>query len=490
MLFFVSTSPRTFYAGVGVHHCSSGPDSHFMITHLETFVLYDLCLQWTEEGDAFIIGSDIKRLESETLPKFFRHNRFQSLVRQLNFYSFRKINRERNVWIYKHELFHRDHPENLFMVRRRTCPGLDGRKQRFSKFKVRRANEQDPEVEDDEEVDDSSSIESSASPAESSAQLIAMRHKRVADETDFPPSSVPTKRVSTGSVSSSIAAIVDTSMVQPSNEISETEDTDDHTSTSKAERVSFAEQSMIVSEVAMKLDEYARKALKSRPGGKSRRSGVVTPPTVSASSLFTYDDEFDPQCHEDRLIGTLSASPMAMGDKPVPSFAVPSRHASARANAFKKDQHLVAPVMDSQTALAITNDMVLNSPEDLRSSLIAPTAVACFCMSTCPFADKHLCTKILHLVASCDKLSEDFQLYLSALHPVVHREESPAARGPLAELQRTWGREASREDAVREFKTFAVNCLHKLLALESYGSSNLAMLERTASAWRESIGFE
>lgn len=423
------------------------------------------------------------------MPKFFRHNRFQSLVRQLNFYSFRKINRERNVWIYKHELFHRDHPENLFMVRRRTCPGLDGRKQRFAKFTVRRASDQGPEVEDDE-VDDSSSIESAASPAESSAQLIAMRHKRVSEETDFPPSSVPTKRLSTGTETSSIAAIVDTSMVQPSNEISETEDTDDHTSTSKAERISFAEQSVIVSEVAMKLDEYARKALKSRAGGKSRRSGVVTPPTVSASSLFTYDDEFDPQCHEDRLIGTLSASPMATCDKPAPGFTYPSSLASPRASTSKTDEHPVAPVMDSQTALAITNDMVLNSPEDLRSSLIAPTAVACFCMSTCPFADKHLCTKILHLVASCDKLSEDFQLYLSALHPVVDREESPAAHGPLAELQRTWGRDASREDAVREFKTFAVNCLHKLLALESDGSSNQAMLARTASVWRQSIGCE
>lgn len=453
--------------------------------------MIDSLLQWTEEGDAFIIGSDIKRLESETLPKFFRHNRFQSLVRQLNFYSFRKINRERNVWIYKHELFHRDHPENLFMVRRRTCPGLDGRKQRFSKFKVRRATDQDPEVEDDDEVDDSSSIESAASPAESSAHLIAMRHKRVSDEADLPPSSVPPKRMSTGSASSSVAAIIDTSMVQPSNEISETEDTDDHTSTSKADRISFVEQSMIVNEVAMKLDEYARKALKSRAGGKNRRSGVVTPPTVSASSLFTYDDEFDPQSHEDRLVSTMSASPMATcDDKATPGFTAPSSLSSPKTSLFNLYQRPAAPVLDSQTALAITNDMVLKSPEDLRSSLIAPTAVACFCMSTCPFADKHLCTKILHLVASCDKLSEDFQLYLSALHPVVHREESPTAHGALAELQRTWGREASREDAVREFKTFAVNCLHQLLALESDGSSNQAMLERTASVWRESIGYE
>lgn len=44
-------------------------------------------LQWTADGDAFKIGSDLNKLESETLPQYFRHNRFQSLVRQLNFYN-------------------------------------------------------------------------------------------------------------------------------------------------------------------------------------------------------------------------------------------------------------------------------------------------------------------------------------------------------------------------------------------------------------------
>lgn len=43
--------------------------------------------QWTPEGDAFRIGSDLNKLESETLPQYFRHSRFQSLVRQLNFYN-------------------------------------------------------------------------------------------------------------------------------------------------------------------------------------------------------------------------------------------------------------------------------------------------------------------------------------------------------------------------------------------------------------------
>src|SRR3546814_770365 len=42
------------------------------------------------DGDSFTIV-DPKLLEAEVLPKYFRHSRYSSLVRQLNFYSFKKI---------------------------------------------------------------------------------------------------------------------------------------------------------------------------------------------------------------------------------------------------------------------------------------------------------------------------------------------------------------------------------------------------------------
>ena len=97
------------------------------------FVLPFLSLdhgQWVPNGEAFRI-TDLRRLESETLPSYFRHSRFQSLVRQLNFYNFRKINRERTFWVYYHPLFHRDFPEKLTQLRRRTCPGFDGRRNKL-----------------------------------------------------------------------------------------------------------------------------------------------------------------------------------------------------------------------------------------------------------------------------------------------------------------------------------------------------------------------
>jgi hypothetical protein len=48
----------------------------------------DDIIVWVANGTAFEV-KDPKRLEIEILPNFFRHCRFQSLVRQLNFYAFK-----------------------------------------------------------------------------------------------------------------------------------------------------------------------------------------------------------------------------------------------------------------------------------------------------------------------------------------------------------------------------------------------------------------
>jgi hypothetical protein len=50
----------------------------------------DEIISWVANGTAFEV-KDPKRLEVEILPNFFRHGRFQSLVRQLNFYAFKVL---------------------------------------------------------------------------------------------------------------------------------------------------------------------------------------------------------------------------------------------------------------------------------------------------------------------------------------------------------------------------------------------------------------
>jgi len=87
-------------------------------------------ITWTADGFAFEV-KDPKRLETDILPKYFRHGRFQSLVRQLNFYSFKKISKERSSWIYSHEMFQKDRPELLEQLRRKTnsacySPSING----------------------------------------------------------------------------------------------------------------------------------------------------------------------------------------------------------------------------------------------------------------------------------------------------------------------------------------------------------------------------
>lgn len=445
-------------------------------------------MQWTPEGDAFVIGSDIKRLESETLPQFFRHNRFQSLVRQLNFYSFRKINRERNVWIYKHELFHRDRVEDLHLVRRRTCPGMDGRKQRFSSRHPRRVSE----TGDVDPTKDNGSDDSSTSSEEQN------RKKRRAESTeDKKPASLSkrSRRLWNGNYPSSKEStpVIEKQIIEPLKDVDVTPvdklDTKiSSLSPAKIDRVEMAEQSTIVSEVAMQLEQYARKANKGR--SRPLRSGVVTPQyDSSGNSLLTYDDEYgydsDDNLIESRMLST-SLSLVADGDESLASSEDGRTSASSSVvtiTPVKTKVVVTPPVTDKYSARSMTSRMLERSTDQDRPALVAPATVASFCMSTSPSDDKDLCSKILQLVAENEQLSAEFQSYLMVLRP-SRRSET----GRLT-IQQMWESEAHRRDAVRYFMTFAVNCVHQLLhSTDLLTEADKSVLERTADAWIKSEG--
>lgn len=80
---------------------------------------------WSENGDSFIV-KDPERFGSEVIPAHFKHNKFSSFVRQLNFYGFRKVKGKLNVvglseqhsWEFKHPYFQRGQPELLSEIRR------------------------------------------------------------------------------------------------------------------------------------------------------------------------------------------------------------------------------------------------------------------------------------------------------------------------------------------------------------------------------------
>lgn len=82
---------------------------------------------WADDGSSFII-KDVKEFSKTVLPRFFKHSKFPSFVRQLNFYSFRKLrppSDSRGISPSKcvrfaHECFRRGQPELLHRIQRIT----------------------------------------------------------------------------------------------------------------------------------------------------------------------------------------------------------------------------------------------------------------------------------------------------------------------------------------------------------------------------------
>lgn len=84
---------------------------------------------WSSGGTSFTI-KDVDAFEKIVLPKYFNHSRFDSFIRQLNFYSFHKSRSDPDLQCiskavrYSHEYFRQGHPELLQKIQRTTaCRG-------------------------------------------------------------------------------------------------------------------------------------------------------------------------------------------------------------------------------------------------------------------------------------------------------------------------------------------------------------------------------
>lgn len=89
----------------------------------------DDLIHWSDDGTTFIVPHQ-SRFSEELLPRFFKHNRFQSFVRQLNMYGFGKVphlqqgalkadGQEGEIWEFRNDNFLRDHPELLLQMQRK-----------------------------------------------------------------------------------------------------------------------------------------------------------------------------------------------------------------------------------------------------------------------------------------------------------------------------------------------------------------------------------
>ncbi|KAG5179928.1 HSF-type DNA-binding-domain-containing protein, partial [Tribonema minus] len=73
---------------------------------------------WSAKGDAVIIHN-LRDFSDRVLPQYFKHGNFQSFVRQLNMYNFKKTVADPTNGEFKHPLFRRGMRHVLHLIKRK-----------------------------------------------------------------------------------------------------------------------------------------------------------------------------------------------------------------------------------------------------------------------------------------------------------------------------------------------------------------------------------
>lgn len=64
-------------------------------------------IYWAPSGTEFVI-KDVSKLQQVVLPRYFRHAKMNSFIRQLNMYGFHKSRNDHVKSVFSHPLFQRD----------------------------------------------------------------------------------------------------------------------------------------------------------------------------------------------------------------------------------------------------------------------------------------------------------------------------------------------------------------------------------------------
>jgi HSF-type DNA-binding len=100
---------------------------HSMLQDLKQRGSYSDIVCWSEKGNSFVVLKP-RDFTNLLLPVYFRTKKFSSFQRQLNAYGFTKFNLyacQEDIHVYYHNFFHRDHPDRLKCVKRRSSLDLN-----------------------------------------------------------------------------------------------------------------------------------------------------------------------------------------------------------------------------------------------------------------------------------------------------------------------------------------------------------------------------
>lgn len=118
------------------------PLSAHALSPQKTYHMIDTCepavASWSEDGETFVV-KDTDLFASTIIPQFFKHSKWSSFVRQLNFYGFRKIKysdsiridpkleaETANYWRFRHDKFQRGRPDLLTEIKRHNSQQQQG----------------------------------------------------------------------------------------------------------------------------------------------------------------------------------------------------------------------------------------------------------------------------------------------------------------------------------------------------------------------------
>jgi len=176
----------------------------------KTYHMIDTCdptvASWSDNGETFVVKQP-NVFETKIIPQFFKHSKFSSFVRQLNFYGFRKIKfsdtikidakleaETANFWRFRHENFLRGKPELLVEIRRSNSQSVTEKVKPVPKGKTEDVTVLKSEV--DTLKDRIAQMTSNIDELTSLVQNITMKEKKVGIEE--PPIQTPEESVLPG----------------------------------------------------------------------------------------------------------------------------------------------------------------------------------------------------------------------------------------------------------------------------------------------------